>query len=110
MLTSIVTTLDVSIKENKMEISLIQLKNELHMLAVKYHVDDNVVLEIAQDIIFCEPNYLKYTPSKKIQCENKKYYGKKVNVSKIKENLNYISTIQDQDKLFINDELFVKQQ
>ena len=53
-------------------------------------MDDKVALGIAQDIIFCEPNYLKYTPSKTIQCENKNYYGQKVNYNKVKENLNYI--------------------
>lgn len=77
-------------------------------MADKYNVDDKVALGIAQDIIFCEPNYLKYAPSKTIQCENKKYYGKQLNTNKVKENLNYIDTIQDQDKLFINDALFIK--
>lgn len=108
VLTALVATFDVSRNENKMANSLIQLKNELHLLAVKYRVNDEVVLEIAQNIVFCEPNYLKYTPSKTIQCENKKYYGKHINNNKVKENVNYISTIQDQDKLFINDALFIK--
>lgn len=108
VLTALVATFDASRNENKMINSSIQLQNELHILADKYNVDDNVVLEIAQDIIFCEPNYLKYTPSKTIQCKNKKYYGKQLNTNKVKENLNYIDTIQDQDKLFINDALFIK--
>ena len=108
VLTSIVATFDVSRNENKTINSSNQLKDELHILANKYNVDDEVALGIAQDIIFCEPNYLKYTPSKTIQCENKKYYGKYINNEKVKENLNYIGTIQDQDKLFINDALFIK--
>ena len=110
VLTSIVATFDVSRNENKTINSSNQLKDELHILANKYNVDDKVVLEIAQDIIFCEPSALKYisNPSKTIQCENKKYYGKQLNTTKVKENLNYISTIQDQDKLFINDALFIK--
>ena len=73
-----------------------KLKDELHMLATKHNVDDTVVFEIANDIIFCEPNFLKYTKtsSKTIQCENDKYYGKNINNEKVKENLNYISNIQ----------------
>ena len=111
VLTALVATFDVSRNENKMINSSNQLKDELHILANKYNVDDEVALRIAQDIIFCEPNYLKYTtnPSKTIQCENKKYYGKQLNTTKVKENLNYISTIQDQDKLFITDALFAKE-
>lgn len=108
VLTALVATFDASRNENKMINSSIQLQNELHILADKYNVDDEVALGIAQDIIFCEPNYLKYTPSKTIQCENKKYYGKQLNTTKVKENLNYIDTIQDQDKLFINNALFIK--
>ena len=83
-----------------MENSLIQLKNELHLLAVKYHVNDEVVLEIAQNIVFCEPNYLKYTQSKTIQCENNNYYGQKVDSYKVKENLNLIQK-NHEPKLFI---------
>lgn len=84
---------EVSNQKNKTE----KLKDELHMLATKHNVDDTVVFKIANDIIFCEPNFLKYTttPSKTIQCENEKYYGKHINNEKVKENLNYISNIQD---------------
>lgn len=97
VLTALVATFDVSRNENKTINSSNQLKDELHILANKYNVDDKVVLEIANDIIFCEPNFLKYTttPSKTIKCENEKYYGKHIDNEKVKENLNYISTIQD---------------
>ena len=94
VLTALVATFDASRNENKMINSSNQLKDELHILADKYNVDDNVVLEIAQDIIFCEPNCLKYTPSKTIKCENEKYYGKYIDNEKVKENLNYINNIQ----------------
>lgn len=92
-LASIFAMNEVSNQKNKME----KLKDELHMLATKHNVDDKIVFEISNDIIFCEPNSLKYTtnPSKTIQCENEKYYGKNINNEKVKENLNYISTIQD---------------
>jgi hypothetical protein len=92
-LAAIFTINEVSNQKNKME----KLKDELHILATKHNVDDTVVFEIANDIIFCEPNFLKYTttPSKTIKCENEKYYGKYIDNEKVKENLNYISTIQD---------------
>lgn len=79
-------------KEHNMEQALIQSTEAIHMLATKHNMNNEVVWGIAQDIVFCEPNSLKYTSNSsiKIQCENKNYYGQKVNYNKVKENLNHI--------------------
>ena len=87
---------------HNMNQALIQSKEAIHMLATKHNVDDKLVWKIAQDIIFCEPNYLKYTanPSVTIECENNNYYGQKVEHDKVKANLNLIQKNHDPE-LFI---------
>ena len=85
-----------------MEERLIKSKDELHSLAIKHNTNDKIVLEIAQDIVFCQHSSLKYIeyPSKMIKCENKNYYGERINFSLTKQNLETINTIHE-NKLFI---------
>ena len=81
---------------------LIKSKDELHALAIKYNTNDQTVLEIAQDIVFCQHNSLQYIeyPSKMIKCENKNYYGEKIDFYWTKRNLETINRIHE-NKLFI---------
>lgn len=97
-------------KAHEMNQALIQSKNEIHMLAKKHNVDDKVALEIAQDIVFCEPSSFKYNlnpivaanveSTATIQCENKNYYGKSLAYEKVEANLNLIQKMQHPE-LFI---------
>ena len=101
-------------REHEMNQALIQSKNEIHMLAKKHNVDDKVALEIAQDIVFCEPSSFKYNlnpivaaklgakaeSTATIQCENKNYYGKSLAYEKVEANLNLIQKMQHPE-LFI---------
>ncbi len=95
-------------QNHDMEQALIQSKEAIHMLAVKHNVDDKIALEIAQDILFCEPSSFKYNfnPSESvaasatIQCNNKNYYGKEIDYLQARQNLNIIQKLQN-PKLFI---------
>lgn len=100
--------------EHDMNQALIQSKDKMHILAKKHNVDDKVALEIAQDIVFCEPSSFKYNlnPSvavssvaashatATIQCENKNYYGKSLAYEKVEKNLNLVQRMQHPE-LFI---------
>lgn len=99
-------------REHDMNQALIQSKDEIHMLAKKHNVDDKITLEIAQDIVFCEPSSLKYnlnsnvashvttSTTSTIQCENKNYYGKSLAYEKVETNLNLVQRMQHPE-LFI---------
>lgn len=99
-------------KNHDMEQALIQSKEDIHMLAVKYNVDDRVALKIAQDILFCQPSSFNYTvnlhpntdvaATATIQCNNQNYYGKKIDYFNAEYNLNIIKSIN-------NSELFIMQ-
>lgn len=108
----VVSAFHVCRKNHDMNQTLIQSKEAIHMLAVKHNVDDKVAFEITQDILLCNPSAFKYTfnpsssvaatTSATIQCENKNYYGKKIDYYNAKQNLNIIQSIQ-------NPELFIMQ-